>query len=202
MFYALHHPERVKRLLLRGIFFGDAEGARYIIDEDGAAKNSRNKWFEDYCNHIPAQERKGGLTIPYYRRLTSPHGVEAIEAARLFHLWDFSIATKEPWPQQLEKVNAAPEASLPLSKIFFHYVVHEFKNAHKDLLLGGMKNIPIPVDIVHGRQDWITPVANALLLHETCKASRLAIIEDCGHSMLEPNLQKAFVAITDRWIKD
>jgi len=202
MFYALHHPEYIKRLLLRGIFFADADGARFIIDEDGSARTHRNKWFEDYYNHIPPQERAHGLTMPYYRRLMSADKAEAVEAARLFNLWDFSIATLKPWPDFLEKINQKPEATLPLSRLFFYYVMHEFKNSNKALLLEGMRKSSIPIDIVHGREDWITPVQNAIELHAACKTSRLTVVEQCGHSMHEPNLQKAVLQITDRWIKE
>ncbi len=201
MFYALHHPERIRRLLLRGIFFADSDGARFIIDEDGSAAVNRNKWFEDYYNHIPAAERASGLTMPYYQRLVSADKVVAVEAARLFHLWDMSIATFQPRHDLLEKINRNPEASLCLSRLFFHYVVHHFTPENKKFLLEGMAKSSLPLDILHGRDDQITPVANAVLLHNTCKGSRLTIVDNCGHGLIEPPLQQAFRAVTDGWMK-
>lgn len=201
MFYALRHPAHVEKMLLRGIFFGDSDGARYIIDEDGAAAAHRNQWFEDYLGHIPAAERASGLTMPYYRRLHSEDKAVAVEAARLFWLWDTSIATLSPRPDILDRIKDNPEGALPLSRIFFHYVVHEFQRGHKKLLLDGMGKLSHSVDIIHGREDKITPVANAIQLHGFCKNSRLNIVENCGHSMLEPALQQAARTITDKWME-
>ena len=200
MLYAISHPARVRRLLLRGIFFGDGESARHLIDAEGALAKSRNKWFEDYFNHIPVQERAGGLTMPYYKRLNSADENEAIEAARLFTVWDTSIATMHSRQDLLDNRNKNPKDCLPISKVFFHFTVNEYtKNDYKPFLLDGMKKLSVPVDIIHGRQDWICPVENAIELHGVCNNSRLEIVEETGHGMVEPGLQQAFIGITDRW---
>lgn len=200
MFYAASHPERVGRLLLRGIFFGDEEDAHDLIDGNGTVAKSRNRWFADYLNHIPPEERTAGLAIPYSKRLNSSNENEAIEAARLFHLWDASIVTMLPQQHILDKINQNPKGSLPISKIFFHFVVNEYmKHDYKRFLLDAMQKWTGPVDIIHGRQDWICPVENAVELHRACPNSNLTIIDNCGHGMVEPGLQRAFIEVTDGW---
>ncbi len=125
---------------------------------------------------------------------------EAIEAARLFTRWDTSIVTKDPQPDLLDKLNKDPKSCLPISRLFFHFTVNEYmKHDHKPFLLKRMKTLSMPIDIIHGRQDWICPVENAIELHERCPNTRLEIVENTGHGMVEPGLQKAFIAITDRW---
>lgn len=200
MFYAVMHPASVKRLLLRGIFMGDGEGTRNLIDAEGLLKRSRNRWFTEYHDHIPAAEREKGLALPYYKRLTSDDEKTAVEAARLFMRWDTAIATKDPQPAVLEKINQDPRACLPISRLFFHFSVNEFmKNNYKPMLLHEIAKLKMPIDIIHGRQDWICPVENAIELHSRCPNTRLEIIENTGHGMVEPGLQKAFVGITERW---
>jgi len=200
MFYAVTHPERVKRLLLRGIFFGDAESSHDLINADGLLKRSRNQWFQEYHDHIPPAERADNLAMPYYNRLMSADESVAIEAARLFMRYDSSIATKDPQLDALEKINQDPRGMLPISRLFFHFSVSEFmKNDYKPFLLNGLSKLKMPIDIIHGRQDWICPVENAIELHEHCPAMRLTIVENTGHGMVEPGLQQAFIAVTDRW---
>lgn len=200
MFYAVMHPPRVKRLLLRGIFMGDGEGTRNLIDAEGLLKRSRNQWFAEYRDHIPAAERINGLALPYYKRLTSDDERTAIEAARLFMRWDTSIATRDPQMEALEKINENPRVCLPISRLFFHFSVNEFmKNDYKSWLLREVAKLEMPIDIIHGRQDWICPVESAVGLNERCPNTRLEIVENTGHGMVEPGLQKAFMTIMERW---
>ena len=201
MFYAVRHPERVKRLLLRGIFFGDATGAYNLINAEGPLKKSRNQWFQEYYEHIPASERTdNGLIMAYYNRLMSANDTIAIEAARLFTRWDSSIVTKDPQLEALDMLNQNPRSCLPISRLFFHYTVNEYmKNNYKPYLLSEVSKLSMPIDIIHGRQDWICPVENAIELHEHCPATHLTIVENTGHGMVEPGLQQAFIRITDQW---
>jgi len=202
MLYAVTHPQRVKRLLLRGIFFGDALGAYNLINAEGPLKKVRNQWFEEYLDHIPPAERADGLTMPYYNRLTSADETIAIEAARLFTRWDTAIATKDPQPELLEKLNQDPRSCLPISRLFFHFTVNDYRvNDYKPLLLEGMRKLTMPIDIIHGRQDWICPVESAIELHAHCSQTRLTIVENTGHGMVEPGLQQAFIGITEGWKK-
>ena len=200
MLYTITHPARVRRLLLRGIFFGDAEGAYNLINAEGPLRKSRNIWFQEYLEHIPPAERKRGLTTPYYNRLTGADEAVAIEAARLFTRWDTAIVTKTPQPDMLEALNQDPRSCLPISRLFFHFTVHDYmKNDYKSQLLTGMRSLKIPIDIVHGRQDWICPVDSAIELHMHCPHARLTVVENTGHGMVELGLQQAFIEITERW---
>lgn len=203
LLYTLKYPKSVDRLLLRGIFFADRKGAYHIIEPDGAAARFQHmKWFQDYRDLIPEAERAQGLMIPYYNRLTKGDRDVAVEAALRFMLWDTAICTLEPCQDFLDKIQADPQASLALSRIYFHYIVHEFDDANRNKILDGFAKLDIPVDIVHGMQDWICPVENAQALHRACRNSNLKILENCGHSMIEPAMQQAFRLISDRWAEE
>lgn len=200
MFYAVMHPTRVKRLLLRGVFFGDGEGDRNLIDATGPLERSRNEWFIEYRDHIPAAERAHGLALPYYNRLMSDDMTVVTEAARLFMRYDASIATKDPQLDVLEQIDQNPQASIPISRLFFHFSINEFmKNDYKPFLLHEIAKLKMPIEIIHGRQDWICPVESAIELHERCPNTQLTIVEGAGHGMVEPGLQQAFIKITDCW---
>jgi proline iminopeptidase len=202
MLYAAKYPRHIDRMLLRGIFFADRKGADYIIEEDGAAKTRRSPLFDDYRNFIPAAERRHGLKQAYYNRLISENKAAELEAATLFNLWDTSIATYIPRQDWLDDVRQKPGENLALSRIFFHFAVHEFDNQNREHLLSRMAESKIPLDIIHGRQDYICPVENAEELHRRCPGSRIQIPDQCGHSQMEQPLLVAFLKVTDRWVKE
>ncbi len=202
MFYATQYPQHVDRMILRGVFFADQKGACHIIEEDGIAKTQRNTFFDDYLNFIPLEERQQGLSHAYYNRLTSGNRAVEIEAATLFNLWDASIVTFAPHPGWPNELRNKPEESLALSRTFFHFAIHEFDDKNRSNLLAKMSELTIPINIIHGRQDYICPVENAEILHKHCPGSTLQIFERCGHSQKEEPLLNAFLKMTDRWMKE
>ena len=65
--YAEAHPDRVTELVLRGIFLGRKHELKWFYQE-GASFVFPEYW-QDYHNHIPAEER-GDMMAAYHRRLT------------------------------------------------------------------------------------------------------------------------------------
>ena len=55
----------------------------------------------------------------------------------------------------------------------------------------------IPLYIVQGRYDVVCPIKSAWDLHRKMKHSKLYIIKDAGHSMLEFGIQKKLIEITN-----
>lgn len=202
MFYAAKYPQHVVRMLLRGIFFADRRGADYLIEEDGAAKTCRNAFFDDYQNFIPATERAIGLKQAYYNRVTSDDKETALRAALLFKLWDISIATLIPRQDWLDKARRDLESNLALSRIFFHFTMHEYDDDHREYLINRMAESGIPLDIIHGQRDDICPLENAEDLHRRCPGSTLDTPSQCGHSQLEEPLLESFLKITHRWMRN
>lgn len=193
LLYTVRHPQKVKSLLLRGVFFGDKKGARYIIEKDGAAAKSKGPWFEEYWRFVG----KKFLLHPYYQMLTQG-GKKAQEAARLFIRWDTAIATAKPDKALIEAVDRDPFRNMALSRTFFHFSVHEFKDKHKSEILKSIKNLDIPIHIVHGSHDHICPVKNAVLLNKYCRDGHLQVIKNGGHTMRDPAIQRAFIKAADK----
>lgn len=203
MSYAAVHPDKIDRMLLRGIFFADRAGADHISEAHGAAATQWNPWFDEYQNFIPADERKYGLIGPYHRRMNSDDEAIQLEAARLFTVWDTSLCTVTPDLAAIDAVNQNPrDEGLAMSKIWFHYCVREFRDGNRERLLAAMQVYPGTVDIIHGAHDHITPVANARALHDACGKSRLNVVLDGGHLQKDPPLRDAFIAITNRWMQE
>jgi len=51
--------------------------------------------------------------------------------------------------------------------------------------------------IIHGRYDACTPVKNAVDLSRAWPEARLVIIDDAGHTGVEPGIADAMVRATD-----
>ncbi len=53
--------------------------------------------------------------------------------------------------------------------------------------------------IVQGRYDVVCPAASAWALHRAWPGSRLEIVDDAGHSAMEPGIVHHLVEATDRF---
>lgn len=196
MEYAAKYADRIERMLLRGVFFGDKDGAEYIPEGDAYTRD--NVWFQEYQALVPEELKGVGLTRAYNEILSRGDALSK-EAAVRFDRWNTSLATSVPRSELIEEVGKNPEESFAISRLYFHFAVNEFFHQGRERLLNVMKDFRGAVDIVHGRQDYLCAVENAYDLHKVCSNSRLHVIENCGHGMVEPLLKEAFVRISDGW---
>lgn len=193
--YAQTFPERVKSLVLRGVFtarqrevdwlYGD--GARHLFPEAYAA-------FADF---IPADERDD-LVRAYHQRLTS--GDEYVELAAAAHwcAYEAKLLTLMP---RMSPAAPAPSYASPqtraLARIEAHYFMHQSFLDEGQILRHADRLAAIPGVIVQGRYDSVTPPVTAYELHKSWSGSRLEIVPDAGHATVEAGVQRALVAATD-----
>lgn len=199
MYYAIAHPERVIRMMLRGIFFADMAGALDLVERDRPEQNEYWSQFADWPP-VQAARKEKGLFGAYHDILADgPHDL-AQEAGIRFYLWDVSIATWRLNEKLLAHARAEPHVALALSRIFFSFAAREYRDGNRDFLLQGMARLrDIPVDIVHGENDLICHVREAYALKEACPWARLHALPRTGHARIEPAMKKTIVEITDRW---
>ena len=85
--YAIHHPDKVKALMLRGICMGRRSEIAWLY-QDGTSHIFPDK-FQPFKDHVPEEER-GDLIKAYYKRLTSSDQGVRCAAAREYQLWELS----------------------------------------------------------------------------------------------------------------
>ncbi|MBI1326275.1 MAG: alpha/beta fold hydrolase [Alphaproteobacteria bacterium] len=199
MIYTRNKPENVSRLLLRGVFFADAVGAQWIAEETENRKHAP-EYFDAYRDHIPVAERSHGLIKAYNRILAKgPDDPAAIEAHRLFYLWDTAIGHPIPNETVLQAIRDNPKDGFPLSRFFMNFCEHEFSPENKSFILGGREQLKdIPITIAHGLYDWICPHANALELAAAYPHAELVSVEG-GHVMGDPAIATALKNVLDGW---
>ena len=192
--YAQKHPERVKELVLRGIFLMRRWELEWFYQR-GTSLIFPDA-FQKYEALIPAEERKD-FVAAYHRRLTSPDAAARQEAARIWSVWEASTSHLTP-DEDYSRSCAGDDFSLAFARIEAHYFVHGgFFEREQQLLEDVPKIRHIPAVIVQGRYDVVCPMKSAWDLHQAWPESRLAIVPDAGHSAYEPGIVHELVSATD-----
>jgi proline iminopeptidase len=194
--YAETHPDRVRALVLRGIFLCRPKEIRWFYQE-GANAIFPDRW-EEYLAPIAEAER-GDLVRAYYRRLTSDDEAVRLAAARAWSGWEGSTLRLLPDAKVVADFEE-PHKALALARIECHYFVHNtFLDADDWLLdhVGAIRRIPGV--IVQGRYDVVCPTMSAWDLHRAWPEADLIIVPDAGHHALEPGTVDALIAAADRF---
>jgi len=194
--YAESHPERVRGLVLRGIFLCRLKEIRWFYeDSHGASAIFPDNW-EPYLSLIPEAER-GDMIRAYYRRLTSDDESVRLEAAKAWAKWEASALKLLP-DQSLIDEFTEPDKALAVARIECHYFVNNCFFETENYLLEHVDRIrDIPAVIVHGRYDVVCPFMNAWDLHRAWPEAELKIIANAGHAATEPGIADALVRATD-----
>jgi proline iminopeptidase len=194
--YAETHPERVKALVLRGIFLCRRRELLWFYQE-GANAIYPDTW-EEYVQVIPENERQD-MMAAYYRRLTSEDTAVQLAAARAWSIWEASTSKLIPTKDVIE-VFTAPERALPLARIECHYFVNNSFFPTDNYLLENIDRIRhIPAVIVQGRYDIVCPIMSAWELSRAWPEAQLEIIPDAGHSAFEPGIIANLVKATEKF---
>ncbi len=201
--YAQAHPSRVTELVLRGIFMARHRELQWFYQE-GASQLYPDQWAP-YLEHIPANERHDLLSA-YHRRLTAEDQSIQREAARRWARWELSTSTLRGPRGTPPAESISDEDDLfaaALARIECHYFMHGAFFEPRDQLLQNIDRIRhIPGVIVQGRHDAVCPLQTAYELSCAWPEADFQIIEDAGHSALEPGIIHALVRATDRFVEN
>jgi proline iminopeptidase len=186
--YAQAFPERVTGLVLRAIFLGTAQEARFAF-VDGP-KLFRPDLYADFISLLPEAERDDALGA-YVRRLADPDPNVHSPAARTWNAYERALSKLAPGQTRLVTETSSEGRLPPTPFVEAHYIRHDFFLKPEQLLRGASKLNGIPGVMVQGRYDLLCPPKSAYALHEAWPGSRLQIIENAGHCMSEPGVAAA-----------
>jgi len=191
LLYAQHHPQRVKALILRGIFLCRQRDFDWLYKE-GANRIFPDYW-EEFIKPIPQSER-GDLAQAYYSRLLGDDELLRMGVAKAWSAWEGNCSKLRPSSTALAKFTK-PHNALAMARIETHYFVNK-GFIDENHILNSMQSIKdIPGRIVHGRYDMVCPLDNALSLHQQWPNSELVIVRDAGHSASEPGTVDALIRV-------
>jgi proline iminopeptidase len=194
--YSQTHPNRVKALVLRGIFLLRPQELRWFYQE-GASFIYPDAW-RHYLEPIPVDERDDMIQA-YHKRLTSDDGEVRNRAARAWSVWEASTSKLFP-DDTLKDMFASDDFANAFARIECHYFVNGGFLDHPDQLLQNVDTMRhIPGVIVQGRYDVVCPMTTAWELHLRWPEAEFHVIPDAGHSAGEPGIIDALVRATDRF---
>ena len=190
--YARQHPDRCLGLVLRGVFLCTQSELDWFY-RDGANALFPDAW-NDLLNSLSAGER-GDIVRAYYDRLQEPDFNKRRSDATAWARWESSLISLEASP-----ANNITDAhrSDALARMETHYFVHKgFFSRDGELMADIDRYKHLPVTMVQGRYDVITPPRTAWSLARQWPDAKLQIIGDAGHSVGEPGVVDALVRATN-----
>lgn len=193
--YAQSHPDRVKCLVLRGIFTLRKSELRFFY-QDGASHIFPEAW-EEYLAPIPEEERHD-MILAYHARLNSENDETRKTAAIAWSKWEMQTSRLLIDPERVSRADDI-EFSAAFARIENHYFVNEGFMRDGQLLekqeIDKIRHIPTVV--VQGRYDVVCPTTTAYALKKVFPELTLHIVPDAGHSAREAGIEKLLVKATD-----
>ncbi len=197
LIYAETHPERVARMILRGVFLM-TRGELDWFYGGGAGLFWPDMW-EKFTALIPEQEH-GDLIAAYNKRLFSGDVALETRYARAWATWENTLASIN---------NDGPGGESPadyaraFSRLENHYFINGgFLEQDGDILRNSDRLAGISGIIVQGRYDMICPPGSAWNLHRAWPGSVLRMIGRAGHALSEPGISAELVRATDNYRRD
>ncbi|MGM0560018.1 MAG: prolyl aminopeptidase [Pseudomonadota bacterium] len=192
--YAETHPERVRALVLRGIFMCRESEVNWFLY--GLRAFFPEVW-DKLVSPLDDAERQDILRA-YHKRLMHPDPAVHMPAARAWSTYEGSCSTLLPSPETVSAFGQDTMA-LGLARMEAHYFLNGVFLPPNSLLDNVGRIQDIPGTIVQGRYDCICPPITAFELRDAWPRAEFVLVPDAGHSAMEPGIRKALVAATEKY---
>lgn len=190
--YAQTHPDRVKALILRGVFLMTQPELEWFYD-GGAGRFWPELWAR-FVAPIPEDERDD-LILAYNRRLFSDDKSLETRLARSWASWENALASIH---NDMPTGESPAEYARAFARLENHYFTHAGFLSEDQQILKRMDRIAhIPGVIVQGRYDMICPPISAYKLSEKWPEARLTMVARAGHALSEPGISAELVRTMD-----
>lgn len=192
--YAVEHPDRVRALVLRGVFLCRPREIDWFLHGMGRFFPEAHRAFAE---HLPEAER-GDLLSAYYRRLTEGALADQRAAAAAWSGYEAACSTLKPSPEVAAGVRDGRTA-LALARLEAHYLKHGAFFGDAPLLDRVDRIRDKPGVVVQGRYDMVCPIESADALVRAWPNAAFRIVDDAGHSALEPGIRAALVTAMEEF---
>ena len=119
----------------------------------------------------------------------------ALAAARVWGRYESHCSTLRP--SELPAGAGSGESLLAIAKIEAHYFANDIFLEDGQLLRDVGRIAHLPAAIIQGRYDMICPPQSADALARAWPGADYVIVDDAGHSAMEPGIRAALVRATE-----
>ncbi len=194
LLYAEEFPDRVARLILRGVFTCTWAAQDWFYSASGAALFSPVAW-ERLNDALPPGP--GRIQERIHRLLEEADAGEREKWCRLLAEYEYSFFDIPP--AELDALLGDVDSYWPEMRLNMHYQAHRFFLADRQILDRADRIRHIPLTLIHGTRDLVCPPALAWELHRRLPASELILVDGAGHLSSDPGIRQALLAAVDRW---
>ncbi len=191
--FAIAHPNRVRSILIYGIFLCRTSEFKALYFEGGVVSQIYPEMFANFIELLAPEDRAD--PIKGYAKLFGSDNIELRNKA--LHMWTLleQQASRLMVDQKrLQTEMANPDYVLSHSLIENHYFQQNgFLDGDELLVRVGQQLADIPTHIVNGRYDLICPMITAYELHKAMPHAVLTIVPNAGHSFRDPGMSDAII---------
>ncbi|MBL4769179.1 MAG: prolyl aminopeptidase [Rhodobacteraceae bacterium] len=191
LIYAQTHPDRVRHMILRGVFLMTQSELDWFYG-GGAGKFWPETWAR-FVSLIPNDEH-GDLIAAYHKRLFSGDLATETLYGRAWAAWENALASIH------SNGGASGVSHGPYARAFARLENHYFSHAgfleFDGQIQANMGRIShIPGVIVQGRYDMICPPTSAWRISELWPECELKMVRNAGHALSEPGISAELVRV-------
>lgn len=191
--YALSYPSNTQGLILRGIFLSRQSELEWFLKDI-------NHFYPDTLNILKSflpEDERADLLNSFSNRIFSTDKSISIPAAIVWNNFESSIMSLKPPTGSSNPVS--DEVQLARARVQIHYIKNSCFVGQRDILTEVTRIAHIPTTIVQGRYDMVCPPVTAWQLKQAMPHAELFMIDDAGHSAMEPGTMSALIAATEKY---
>lgn len=198
--YTISHLDKVKGLILRGVFLCREKEISWYYEEGGAQMIFPEEW-EKYKAKIPGVQ-PGSMVDTYHQLLTSKDENVRLAAALAWSRWEAATSKLED-DGSLTTQFEEPRLALAFASLENHYFRNKIFMPSDDYLLRKIATIQgIPTRIVQGRYDIVCPIETAWEVKTAMNVPEEEFrVVTAGHNAFEPAIRSELVQATQDFQK-
>lgn len=195
--YASAHPRACLGLVLRGVFLSRPSDLHWFFQD---ARQCLPDAWADLAATVPLDHRED-IGNYLYAQLQQSSEASAVPLAQAWQAWENALTQRSYTAPAPASLSAAANTTL-IAK--YRLQSHYLRNGcffPPDGLLPHLQSLrDIPIQLLHGRLDWICRPTSAWAVHQALPHSRLQWIDHAGHSLFEPGMTAAVVHAIDAMV--
>lgn len=193
LLYAMAHPERVQRMLLRSPFLCTPAEIQNFMEHPPQA--CREPWLK-LKSMVPGGSDRTILEYGYQVFCLENN---LIEQERMAQAWASYEAAMNVYPAQAPLICVQDKAALIARyRIQSHYLSHRCF-VYQEILAGSQALEEVPLTLIHGDSDALCPIANSQIIQRLVPHAKFIRVKGAGHDLTDPGVLAATLEELGLW---